>query len=48
MSAMVPAPTACTEAEAPPPSTRMMTSMPMSTLTALSAEKTTKSVKEMT
>lgn len=44
---MVPAPTAWTEADAPPPRTRMAISMPMFVLRALKTEKTTKRPKEM-
>jgi hypothetical protein len=47
MSAIVPAPTACTEADAPPPKIRMAMSMPTLVLTALSTEKTTKRLKDM-
>lgn len=44
---MVPAPTAWTEADAPPPRIRMAISMPMLVLRALKTEKTTKRLNEM-
>jgi hypothetical protein len=46
MSAMVPAPTAWTDAEAPPPRMRMTMSMAMLALRADRTEKTVKRVKE--
>lgn len=44
---MVPAPTAWTEADAPPPRIRIAISMPMFVLKALNTEKTTKRLKEV-
>lgn len=47
ISAIVPAPTAWTLAEAPPPQMRKTMSMAMLVLTALRTEKMAKRVKEM-
>jgi len=46
MSAMVPAPTACTEAEAPPPRIRITINMPIEVLTAEIMFQSTKRAKE--